>query len=180
MPSDAVAVQHGPDEAILWVLKGGLTPEEASNTYGMRWHEETRRVWVPVPGGLVGRAVFGERPKYRMLGKPGVLYWPQKRPHGPVVTVEDILSAIAINRAGCAAVAVLGTSISPEQAAEISAGRKHVIGWFDNDPAGDKAWVRLRHKMALYPVKTSRITSDTDPKTLHRSAIRDLLKEQGA
>lgn len=181
MPKDAVDLTAGPKEGWLWVLQGGLTPEEATERWGFRWHEKTRRVLIPVPGGLLGRSVHGELPKYRMLtNQPGALYWPQKRPHRAVVAVEDILSAIAINRAGWAAVAVLGTSISPTQAEEIAEGREMVVGWFDGDPAGDKAWTRLRKRMALFPVTTHRITTQQDPKRLHRAALRDMLAEIGA
>jgi len=177
MPAGALAISDGPPEAILWTLKGGLTPEVATAKYGMKWHEKTRRVLIPIKGGLLGRAVFGERPKYRMLGTSGVLYWPKRRPLVPVIAVEDILSAIAIDRAGGTAVAVLGTSISPEQAAEIADGRDKVIGWFDGDAAGDKAYTRLRGRMGLHPVTVSRIRTDKDPKVLHRRVIRGLIAE---
>ena len=176
MPKDAVALAEGPQEAHLWVLRGGLTPEEATERWGFQWHERTRRVLIPVPGGLLGRSVYGELPKYRMLtNQTGTLYWPQKRPHSPAVVVEDCLSAIAINRAGAASVAALGTSLSPTQAAEIADGRKIVVGWFDPDAAGDKAYKRLRKMMATHPVEVHRITSEVDPKALHRMEIRRLL-----
>ena len=178
MPADAVLLSDGPREGWQWVLRGGLTPELAEDRYGFRWHEDTRRVLIPVPGGILARAVNGERPKYRMLtNRPGALYWPGERAGAAVVVVEDILSAIAIERAGWPAVAVLGTSISDVQAAEIAAGTRHVIGWFDGDDAGDRAWVRLRKRMALYAPRVTRIRTDKDPKALHRGVLRALLTE---
>lgn len=178
MPTDAVHLSEGPRESWRWVLQGGLTPEEATERWGFRWHEKTRRVLIPVPGGLLGRSVHGELPKYRMLtNQSGLLYWPQNRPHSAVVVVEDILSAIAIDRTGIPAVAVLGTSISQTQTAEIAEGRDNVVGWFDDDPAGDKAWAKLRKRMALYPVTTHRIHSQQDPKRLHRADIREKLQQ---
>ena len=183
MPSTAVPLTQGPKEAWRGVLKGGLTPEQASGPFGMMWHEETRRVLIPIYRngdlhGLLGRAVFGERPKYRMLGGPAdTLYALPQHPVRVSVVVEDILSAIAVWRAGANALAVLGTTVTPVQAAEIAKGTKCVVGWFDDDPAGDKAWQTLRKRMALYPVELHRITTKQDPKRLHRSHIRGLLNK---
>lgn len=180
MPDRAVPLTDAPYEAILWVLKGGLTPEDATDKHGMRWDEKTQRVLIPVPGGLLGRAVRGERPKYRLLtNAPGALYWASRAALSAVVVVEDILSAIAVSRAGWAAVAVLGTSLSETQAAEIAAHpSRSVIGWFDGDKAGDQAWARLRKRMALHPVELRRIRTDRDPKNIHRESLKQLLKEQ--
>lgn len=178
MPAKAVPLSEGPREGWQWVLRGGLTPEEATDKYGMRWDEDTRRILTPIPGGLLGRAIYGERPKYRMYtNSPGALYWPSQRPSGPVVVVEDILSAIAVDRAGWAAVAVLGTSISPVQAAEIAAGRDLAIGWFDGDKAGDQAYIRLRKRLSPHQLAVVRIRTDKDPKQLHRADLRALLTQ---
>lgn len=160
MPHDAVPVPDGPPEAWRWVLRGGLTPEAATAEYGFRWHERSRRVLIPVPGGLLGRSVHGERPKYRLLtATPGAIYWPARRQGALVVVVEDVLSAIAVHRAGWPACAVLGTAISPEQAADIASGRSCVIGWFDGDRAGDQAHSRLRRRLGLHDVRVHRTTT---------------------
>lgn len=149
----------------------------------MRWHEKTRRVLIPIHQsdrlvGLLGRAVFGERPKYRMLGGPAdTLFHAPHRPGEAVVVVEDILSAIAVWRAGANATAVLGTSVTPVQAAQIAERGSHIIGWFDGDAAGDRAWQRLRTKMALHPVTLSRIRTEQDPKELHRRDLRSRLTQ---
>ena len=169
MPDDAVALMDGPSAALQWVLAGGLQPEIANDTYHFRWHEGSQRVLIPLSdNGLLGRAVRGERPKYRLFGR-GALYWATGNPSRPLVVVEDILSAIAISRVGWPAVAVLGTSVSPEQAREIA--KPKVIGWFDGDKAGNKGWISLRKRMALYPVSVSRIVTDLDPKALHRADL---------
>lgn len=183
MPADAVPLADGPLEAWQWVLTGGLSPEDATEQYGMLWHEKTRRVLIPIydPAGsmqaLLGRAVFNERPKYRMLsGRADSFFRSRPRPVRCTVVVEDVLSAIAVWRAGANAVAVLGTAITPEHAAEIAAGADTVVGWFDGDPAGDKAWLRLRKRMGLWPVTLERVSTSKDPKRLHRSELRALLQ----
>jgi hypothetical protein len=182
MPKDAVPLDEGPQEAWQWVLRGGLTPEDATGLYGLKWHEKTRRVLIPIGPAdrltaLCGRAVFGERPKYRMLaGKADSFF---RSPHKDVqctVVVEDVLSAIAVGRAGANGIAVLGTAITAEHAAAIATGTSTVVGWFDPDKAGNTAWQRLRSRMALYPVNLHRITSTEDPKALHRHVLRGLLE----
>ncbi|SEN68716.1 Toprim domain-containing protein [Pseudorhodobacter antarcticus] len=182
MPPDAVPLPAGPLEAWQWVLKGGLSPEDATGTYGMHWHEKTRRVLIPIYGptggmvGLLGRAVFKERPKYRMMsGNADTIFRAPHRDSPVVVVVEDVLSAIAVHRAGVNAVAVLGTAITPEHAAQITQSSGEVVGWFDADGAGDKAWTRLRGRMGLYPVVLTRVQTAKDPKALHRQQIREAI-----
>lgn len=184
MPRDAVTLAEGPQAGWVWVLAGGLTPEDASGLYGMRWHEPSRRVLIPIhdaKGKLVailGRGVHGERPKYRMIaGKADSFFRTPLKPSRRTVAVEDVLSAIAVGRAGVNAVAVLGTAITPEHAAELARGADEVIGWFDGDAAGFKAWERLRKRMRLHPVKCTRIQTEQDPKALHRQALRELLNK---
>jgi DNA primase len=149
----------------------------------MTWHEKTRRVLIPIYDNdrlvaITGRSVHGERPKYLALGgDANTIYRLPHRADTATVVVEDILSAIAIWRAGHNALAVLGTSITPVQAAEIAAGASHVIGWFDGDKAGDVAWSKLRGRMALHPVKLTRIRTSDDPKRLHRADLLRLLAQ---
>jgi len=169
MPDDAVALMDGPPQALLWVLGGGLTPEIANDTYHFRWHEKSHRVLIPISDhGLLGRSVHGHRPKYRLYGR-GALYWATGDPAKPLVVVEDVLSAIACSRVGWPAVAVLGTSISPEMAREIA--RPKMIGWFDGDDAGTKGWINFRKRMGLYPTQISRIVTAMDPKAVPRRVL---------
>lgn len=174
MPADAVALMEGPPAALLWVLAGGLQPEMAHERYGFRWHEASRRVVIPLERGLLGRAVHGERPKYRLYGATSSFSLAGD-PARATVVVEDVLSAIAVHRAGWPAFAVLGTAVSDFQAAQIAAPR--VIGWFDDDPAGDKAWLRLRRKLALHPVTLTRVQTERDPKHIWRSEIKRILEQ---
>lgn len=145
------------------------------------WHEASVRVIVPVYRNgvcvaLVGRAVFGERPKYLVMGgRADSFFRSPAMPSKCTVVVEDILSAIAVGRTGVNAIAVLGTAITPEHAAAIANDSTSVVGWFDDDPAGDTAWLRLRKRMALWPVELHRISTVKDPKALHRQELVRLL-----
>jgi len=165
-----------PPEAIIWVLKAGLSPELAEGVYGMRYDPVTRRVCIPIEGGFLARAIFNERPKYVKAGATKTETYSLIEGDGPVVMTEDILSAIAVNRAGYSSISVLGTAITPTIAAELGKHRV-VIGWTDGDPAGDKAWVKLRKRMGLYPTELKRIRTDKDPKNIHRADIVQLIEE---
>lgn len=168
MPADAVALMEGPPSTHRWVLDGGLIPEVANDDYGFRWSPSLNRVLIPFPGGILGRSVDGARPKYRLYGRPGcyALDGPRSR---PTVVVEDILSAIAVNRAGWPAVAILGTSITPGMMTAIA--QPHVIGWFDDDYAGAMAFTKLRRALALWPTTLGRVITPDDPKHCHRALI---------
>jgi len=174
MPHDALALMDGPPEALLWVLSGGLSPEMANDVYGFRYEPNVRLVLIPIENGVLGRDVFGGKPKYRLFGD-GRSYRLSKGRSGVTVVVEDILSAIAVNRAGWTSLAVLGTSISSIQATY--AANTVTVGWFDNDAAGDAAYVRLRKAMGLHPSQVVRIQTDVDPKHIHREQISNLIGE---
>ena len=169
MPHDALPLMEGPREALLWVLSGGLSPEEANDRYGFRWEPDSRLVLIPITNGVLGRDVFGGRPKYRLFG-PGRHLWLSGEASGVTVVVEDVLSCIAVSRAGYTSLAVLGTAISSTQAA--LAADDTVVGWFDADAAGQRAYVRLRKAMGLHPAHVVKVFTDVDPKHLHREMIR--------
>ena len=170
MPVAAVPMMEAPPAALKWVLAGGLTPEDAYENYGFRWHEEARRVLIPFEGGILGRAVHGERCKYRLYGSPGLYALPIAGDGDrAVVVVEDILSAIAVNRAGWPSVALLGTSVTGAMVARFAAPL--VIVWTDDDNAGERCWWRLRKMLALWPSEVRRVASQKEPKHCHRSEI---------
>ncbi len=179
MPTDAVPMAEAPPEAIAWVLRGGLTPEDATALYGVQWHEASGRVAVPIPDsvgdvrGVLYRAVRGERPKYILRGiAPHGLYITSFIKKPVCVITEDVLSALAVSRAGYNAVALLGTSATYEQTAFIATMGDTAVAWLDGDKAGDRGCVALRSRMALSPVKLVRVRTEVDPKQVHRADIR--------
>lgn len=164
-----------PSEAVLWPLRTGLVPEEASDKYGMRYDPVTRRVLIPLDGGFLARALHGERPKYIKAGAGNVEHFELQHPTGAVVITEDILSAIKVYRAGFSALSILGTSTSNTTVNRIAEYRD-IVSWTDGDKAGDKAFVKLRKKLRLYDVRLRRIRTDKDPKDIHIKDIQQHMK----
>ena len=180
IPDRAIHLTHPdcPSEALLWPLRTGLAPEEASGTYGMRYDPKTRRVLIPLDGGFLARALFNERPKYIRAGATDVEDFSLVSDKSPdlVVITEDILSTIKVFRAGFSAMALLGTHITATTAAKIGA-YKTAVSWTDGDAAGDAAFVKLRRRMGLYDTALLRIRTEEDPKNLHMAGITQHIKE---
>jgi hypothetical protein len=165
-----------PSEARVWVLRTGLSPEEAESTYGMRYDPKTTRVLVPLDGGFIARALFNARPKYVIAGDTPETF-ELLQDLSAVVVTEDILSTIKVHRAGFSAVALLGTSVSATAAAVLGKYNK-VVCWTDGDAAGDAAFIKLRKRIALYDTELQRIRTADDPKNIHIAEIQRLMKEQ--
>jgi 5S rRNA maturation endonuclease (ribonuclease M5) len=168
-----------PPEAQLWVLRAGMTPTEASTVYGFRWHEQTRRVFVPInPRAVLARAVFGERPKYKLFGElQTTAYTVQGK--DPLVIVEDVLSAIKVGKAGYKAVAILGTSINSTILAPLAMRQRDIVIWLDPDSAGMAGRQAVKKALALYPAKVryARTTDARDPKYVSREDIKSVIEE---
>lgn len=184
MPKEAVKLEDSNNaHAMTWVLKAGITPERASKDYGMRWSEKLERVLIPIYNlkreytGLLARSVSAG-PKYLMLqGKPQAYFTPVTGKD--VVITEDVLSAIAVYEAGTTAFAVLGTAIQNDFV-ELVAEYDKVIGWFDADRAGSKAYMKMRRRLAMHDKKMLMAHSDVDPKYIPRREIRRYIDEIGA
>jgi hypothetical protein len=176
IPRRALPLYHPdcPTEALLWPLVTGLSPEEASDTYGMRYDPITRRVCVPLAGGFIARAVYKENPKYIRAGAADVVVYELVVGTDLVVVTEDILSAIKIYRAGYSVISILGTAVTPAAASRIGA-YKNIVVWTDGDKAGDAAYSKLRKRLGLYDSTVSRVRTDQDPKLLQITEIQQRL-----
>ena len=169
-----------PAEAHVWVLKAGMTPTEASTVYGFRWHEGTRRVFIPVnPKAMLARAVYkDDRPKYKLFGELNTTaYTVQGK--DPLVIVEDVLSAIKVGKAGYKAAAILGTTVNPAILAPLAMRQRDIVIWLDPDKAGIAGRGGIRKALALYPAKVryARTTDARDPKYISREDIKSVIEE---
>lgn len=117
-------------------------------------------------------------PKYLnpSVDRSRVLYWqlPDDYNMDKVVLVEDILSAIRVGRF-VPTVSLLGTKISPEQAAAISEF-KHAYTWLDDDKAGISNAFKVRKTLSL-TMETDNIVTERDPKLLSDAEIKGVLEE---
>lgn len=169
--------------ARVWVLKAGITPERASDIYGMGWDGNSRRIVVPVlhnereTGLFTARATDDRKPKYIMpKGSIGASWYRLERDRGKnVVIVEDVLSAIRVYEAGFNVLAVLGTTIGTSHVGLLD--RYTPIGWFDGDKAGRSGFVKLRRALSPYGVEPKRIETEKDPKRYSKGEIQQFVEE---
>lgn len=175
-----VSITEAPQEAWLWCLQAGISPEDATNTYSFGWSDKSQRVIVPIlqdmrdTGAFIARAVDKRtKPKYVLSANAKGKYWYAGT--GPTVIVEDILSAIAVHRAGYRSVAAMGTHFTPELL-DIATRTGELVAWLDDDEAGKKAYRYLRKQIGLWDVKFYRVQSNRDPKLHGADEIRQLVE----
>lgn len=171
-----------PSAAHIWVLRAGITPERATDEYGIAWSPRSSRVIVPIlhngepTGQWTGRSVDGRKPKYLMpRGSVGAYWYGLRGDRGPCVVVEDVLSAIRVYEAGYSSMAMLGTNISLGAATTLA--RNKVIGWFDGDKAGRDGYVKLRKALGPFGVVPARVQTERDPKTYSRKEIIQCIRD---
>lgn len=182
-------VREWPQQAHVWLLSASITPDEASKDYGIRYSPFYSRIILPVyhSGDLVGyqsRKVFDQGdpfPKYlsRFKSKDLSYYYLLNRSGNGTecVVVEDILSAIRINRdTGLAACAVLGNFPSDHCLNWLVSRYSKITIWFDDDNAQVKAnQLRLKNTLDQYGVQTRVIKTGRDPKKETAEGISDYL-----
>ena len=139
------------------------------------------------------RALGDAQPKYLNSGegptfsKKAVLYgWVQAREglrrHLPLVIAEGYMDVIAIHKSGvAAAVAPLGTALTPEQIVLVWKLNNEPVLCFDGDAAGQKAQMRALERFLplLEPGKTARFASlpaGKDPDDVLREAGQEGFK----
>lgn len=167
-------------KALAWILKTGLSPEQATEEFSIGWNNRTSRVVIPLmqngkETGWVARAVDGRKPKYLIPRDSSNSAWYYTEfEDTPLVVVEDVLSAIKVKRAGFNSIAVLGTHIKTEFATIM---QEHpVIGWFDGDDAGRDGWVKLRKTLSPFGTHPTRIKTEMDPKAYDLRDIQEYVE----
>lgn len=181
---DTVPLSEGPSEAWLWVLSAGLSPELVTSKYGIRWIPDYDRVLIPIlefgvdTGGWIARSLHKGVPKYVASANSAGRYWSSPDDgSGFSVVVEDILSAIAVERAGYMAVAAMGTAAPIELLSVVSSTASTVAPWLDNDAGGTAGLKRLRKAARQWPIKLlPSIKTDLDPKRYSAKEIRGYIQ----
>lgn len=181
LPLPAVPWAEWPAYARLWFLKAGLSSHDAGVMRGY-YHPPTDRVVLPVFHGseLVfwqARAVQpGRVPKYLAPDQPATGVLPRWGEAPSVTLVEDLLSCYKVGSTqGCEAWCLMGTSLKSNMLAELLRAGKPVNVWLDPDAAGKRAASKIAKQLRAVGLTVNTITSERDPKLLHRAAIKELL-----
>ena len=152
---------------------------------GFLYLPETHRLYMPVYnylggtiGGLAKQLTVGVKPKtvlYRHQDVP-MLHFRRRRPNevadnGPVVVVEDILSATKL-RDIVDSVAILGTHITAPMAAILSNLNRPIILMLDPDAVGKSVGIAKTHR-ALFNSRV--VVPPKDPKDTPYNILGDLI-----
>ena len=139
-----------PVEARVWWYSYGLMDEDAISR-GAQWHNER----LCIPWHTFEHEVWSCRSFNKDRSKVLTLTSPQDaalvracKPSKPLilgvgVVVEDVLSAIKINKAGYLAVPLFGTTLSVVNKSFICDHLNGVVIWLDDDVAGALGSVKL-------------------------------------
>ncbi len=175
-------------DGLMWLRKYGITDAEIE-TYNIGWSDTYQRVILPVykEGSLVywqGRYV-GDNPaesKYLnvITSKHGVFFSTNgDNSSNTIVIVEDILSAIAIQRSGFRAIALLGSNL-PDYVIHslINEASLHetlqVKVWLDSDKKLDS--IKYSSRLNTFNIKSTWVSTVLDPKCYTAEQIIEHLK----
>jgi len=173
--------------ANVWLNAAGLTQEER-DAYHIGWSPSQGRVILPVYSydGLTLLAYQRRRvlpddkmPKYlttrRKDTRHPVLFGKQHRASDTVVIVEDIMSAIKVNRVA-KSVALLGTTLPDWLLFKLAVEADRAVVWLDNDNAQVRSKQReIRRKLLQFMDEVFIVAGDKDPKLHSTDDIRNIL-----
>lgn len=163
----------------LWLTKGGVTDEEIKK-YRFGYSPSLDRVILPVWGeeGLLywqGRALTQQEgvPKYlNVTSKRRCVYFVVNVNSDTTVLVEDILSALAVAKAGANSLALLGSSINIGVHEFIKTNKVRV--WLDPDKR--KECIRYAKMLSAYGLQASPVVlTQKDPKEYSTEEIKSIL-----
>jgi hypothetical protein len=156
-----------PLYARVWLYRAALC-NDTIRGHGIYYCPRLDRVVLPVVAG--GKLVYwqargfdADRPKYINPEIDKAALAACYGSTGPIVLVEDILSAIRIGEVA-EGWSILGTTLSDPLATRLRATGRTVALWFDGDAAGRKARARIKRTLSLVGVEPRIIRTDQDPK----------------
>lgn len=161
-----------PKEAMQWILKYGITPQEIlDNNIG--WNSEGQLlVLLKTPEYWQARTFGGHKIKYNSNGvKPLTIYGNGST----LVCVEDILSAIKISRLSpeFCALPLLGSSLPDTWIPELQARFNSVVIWLDRDKAINA--IKISRNLKQRGINSSVVVSPLDPKEYSTIDIKKYL-----
>lgn len=168
-----------PDRALAWMEQYGFTRNNLLG-YGILWSESTQLLIFPyyIDGFLFawqGR-YFGPKethPKWITYGKiHDYDYILSPKSDGPLVLVEDIVSAIKISRFE-SALPLFGSYISAKRLQSITQRYSSLIIWLDPDKR--KEALQFQKIGLQYCANVYVVFSDKDPKELDNNKLEEIL-----
>lgn len=168
-----------PAAGMVWLRKGGVTDDEIKQ-YRFGYSPELDRVILPVWGeeGLLywqGRALVsdGTKPKYiNVRTKRKHIFFVAGTNNTVTVLVEDILSALAVARAGYTGVALLGSYVGADVQEVIRSHKVRV--WLDPDKR--KECIKFAKMLNAYSLDASPIVyTNKDPKEYTVEEIQHII-----
>lgn len=180
--------QYTPNSAKRWLRKYGVTDEEISK-YRFGYSANMNRLIMPVFNSTDGLVFWQGRklntqdpgPKYiSMKATRDNIWFDCVNPKDTsVVLVEDILSALAVKRAGFSSIALLGSHIGTKIAKLLQDKNiKTVCVWLDPDKRTES--IKFSKRLAsLGFTATSCVLPDKDPKEYNPTQVKQLLLQGG-
>jgi DNA primase len=163
-----------PKQAMQWLLSYGLMGSDVSE-HSWGWVEgRSLLVLVNTPTYWQARN-FGPGVKYLSKGNKPLLSYGNG---GTIVCVEDVLSAVKVNKANkdVTAVPLLGSSVSPELEEALFKQSNEVILWLDRDKATSA--VKQARSMLGKGIRCSVLVTELDPKEYSVKEINEWLKNK--
>lgn len=171
-----------------YLLSRGIT-EEAYDFFGIGFSKKKNMLVIPVIddrgalSGIIGRDINSKKYQYSSGMNRTGLIWNinNAMEHDSIVLTEGALDSIYLWQAGVPNVgAIFGSSISGNQ---IKLLRKHffnVVGFFDNDSAGESAMMQLVNECGDIGVDVVRYTNPEakDPGDLTKEEICEMMENK--
>lgn len=163
-----------PQIARQWLLKYGITQEDI-NTYKLGWCPSNHTlILVNTPNYWQGRN-FSNGAKYLSKGRKPLIFYG----NGDIlVCVEDVISAIKINKANknVTSIPLLGSSIPLELTETILERFKIVRLWLDRDKATEA--VKMARNLKQQNIDIEVIITEHDPKDYSLQEIDSIIKDK--
>lgn len=177
-------VYNLPYKAIKWLRKYNITDTEIK-AYRFGYSEFRDRLIMPVfdNDGVVywqGRNLdtpTKKNPKYvNVKSKRADVLFETKDDNKTYVIVEDILSAIAMGRAGYHGVSILGSAVTDDMMSIISKRNPdRVVVWLDPDKR--KEAVKYAKRLSVFGIRaTALVTPEKDPKEYLTDEVRKFIE----